>query len=1708
MSQIPTGFKPITLDNIKPKIPNGFKAISINKAIPNQESLWTKVFAPIGLGITSAEEGLLHPIFKALSVSGINYNKILEDAQSHYYNELPDWMKQKSIPDIGIYWGQKPKNTFGSIGKLSIGATSHTPGELLAASAAGAAQMAGPMEVAFKAGDLVANKIANKTGPILSRVVRGIIAGSLLGEGDPKKTTENAVQFGLFEAIPAILEKIPEAHERYVLKKKWEQMPDDMKVPVVQSLTEALEKNPKLTEAEAAKMSPNWFKEAIELRSTKEQESSPTPVVEEQKPVSFFALSTKNTELPKGWDEIKIEALPPGQGFGGPFNPEDIYSHFSSELANRLSKKGELPPPPEGFEYKSDPGELESVSVKPPKVKKTNIKENEEPLVLDEETFLNLNKATRDFGEPALHHNVPYGKQRDKLLDEFVVKPGNKLLKKRKILSEEYKKLVKRGIIREPTRVEILISKAKGNEDLEATHAARRLLSKRGIDWDKEKDVIRESTERYKEGIQGTPKEDNKTITELPTSEIHSDPVRFQYKRFLGDEGVSSTLKNIDKYDPELGGLIAVWRDPKDGKTYVVNGHHRLELARRTGQETLAVRYLKANTAEEAKLKGALINIAEGQGKPEDAAIVFRDTGITPDKLEKEYHVSLRGKIAKEGLALSRLHSTIFDAIERGEIPRKWGIAIGENLEDKRAQLEVVKYLERLQKQHKNINSGVLEQLIKDIKGDVVAKTNIKENTLFGAETFEKPLLLERAEIRDYAVKELSKEKRLFSTVGKRTVAKKLEVGGNVIDVEKSKNVAERAAIAKEIFERLANTKGEISDALNEAAQDLHRAKSRGEKNAIKHKFLQRLRAVVEEIISKTETRSDKGDNGFSEGTGKVKSKNKETGGITFYAGLPFDKISDAIMKSETIKGLVKDMRNLVAALAPTHISETAQKGEAIIRSRLGEKTQAVSRFIDSTKKARMAFDWLSKNKQIEIVKGIEEGITSKEYYVSRGIPKRIAKTVVKYIEYRKPVFDFIWKKLNENGLLTEENYINNYIAHLWKDEEEAKEKFQEFLKKTLKGSSFFTKARNIDLYKTGIDLGLEPKYTNPIDIDTYYISEAHRLLSTVNMIKDLKEEGLWKFVRVGNKPPEGWVKIKDPIADVIFSTEEGPKIAGHYYCPEDIGRLLNNMVSPGMYGRIKLYDIARTVNNIANTFNLGVSLYHATFSAITSGGHELALLFSKLSRGAISDAIKDMWRITPAGAIRGIIKGDYYRKIFLNPELAKSVSDKTAIEILKIANYDPFLDRYYALSAVEGFKRAIKQGKILSAAVKLPVAIIEKVGSPLLEHIIPNIKANALIDTAIEEILRRKPTNPEEYKEIVTDAYNMVEDRFGQMTYDNLFWNRTLKDSLMILLRSVGWNWGDLREVAGASANLGTILKKLFIEGKLPTQKDISNRIFFVISLPLMVGLWGAIYDYLKGVKAKKLIDYFLLPSGRFNKDGSETKYMFASYLKDWIAALHESPLQMFKNKMSPVASAVVDLLTNEDYWKNQIYGEDTWPQDIVKYLGKHFLEPFSLEQMYMGYKEGQPITDIMEPFFGIIRAPRYLTNTDAQNYIWEKYRDMKGVSFREMRDRLEWKRKARLEFRRTGKISPKTLEEGIKRGFLTSRRAVRMFYRSLYTPVEAAMFRQLPWEIQVKALFKAKKSSERALLERYASRHALQVFYKQQGEKKLWQKDVFPSL
>lgn len=126
----------------------------------------------------------------------------------------------------------------------------------------------------------------------------------------------------------------------------------------------------------------------------------------------------------------------------------------------------------------------------------------------------------------------------------------------------------------------------------------------------------------------GTP-EYEKTY-QVPVEDIRTDPARFQYKH--GADAETGVVKEHEgEFDPDSIGELSGWKD-RDGKTYIVDGHHRLQRAKEHGMETVPLKYIKANSAEEAKAIGAKMN-GHRQPAKEKAVAPPSPTSLTDKQL-------------------------------------------------------------------------------------------------------------------------------------------------------------------------------------------------------------------------------------------------------------------------------------------------------------------------------------------------------------------------------------------------------------------------------------------------------------------------------------------------------------------------------------------------------------------------------------------------------------------------------------------------------------------------------------------------------------------------------------------------------------------------------------------------------------------------------------------------------------------------------------------------------------------------------------------------------------------------------------------------------------------------------------------------------------------------------------------------------------------
>ena len=329
-------------------------------------------------------------------------------------------------------------------------------------------------------------------------------------------------------------------------------------------------------------------------------------------------------------------------------------------------------------------------------------------------------------------------------------------------------------------------------------------------------------------------------VRETPVTEIDTDPTRLQFKaagQGKGKRGVSGSLKDAKSYDPLFGKIVSVWRDPETGRLLVVNGHNRLDLARRSGVETILTWEIDAPTAEQARAIGAMENIAEGQGTAWDAAKIMRDMGIDGEEMARR-NIDVTKGVAQKGVALARLPQEIFEQGATGKLSLEKAVALGSVKLD-----DVVVRDVAAQAAKKGWPADKILQAMQEAKFAQTAEAT-GGGVLPGFEDMFKTSNFEQLlDIRTEAFKALREEMVALTSVAREGRRGILEAAGNVVDVAGSQAARGQAAVAVEIFDRVTGYTGPVRDLLNEMAALVGPKRSA---KAIVTENLERLRAAIE----------------------------------------------------------------------------------------------------------------------------------------------------------------------------------------------------------------------------------------------------------------------------------------------------------------------------------------------------------------------------------------------------------------------------------------------------------------------------------------------------------------------------------------------------------------------------------------------------------------------------------------------------------------------------------------------------------------------------------------------------------------------------------------------------------------------------------------------------------------------------------------------
>jgi hypothetical protein len=333
----------------------------------------------------------------------------------------------------------------------------------------------------------------------------------------------------------------------------------------------------------------------------------------------------------------------------------------------------------------------------------------------------------------------------------------------------------------------------------------------------------------------------------VKTADVAVDAQRFQFKDNVNAEGQQkgNSLDGVEKWNTDAEGVIQTWTDPMDGKTYVVNGHNRLAKAKELGIPTLQTQPLLAQTAEQARMQGAISNIADGKGTAFDAAKIIREKGIQDAAGLDAAGIPLKQgqgekSLGVQGLALSKLPGDLFQQAVDGALPMGRALALGGSGLDPADMIRVAGLGAK-----KDISERGFAELVQ-MASSAPKVADADQGGIPGMDTWlQDSSVIEKAELSAKVRAELISNKNLFGKVGKSKAAQALaDKGGTQVNQGQVLTAADVARGVLDEFDRDKYLTGTpISELLNQGAADI----AAGAKPAaIKQRILQQLEAAAE----------------------------------------------------------------------------------------------------------------------------------------------------------------------------------------------------------------------------------------------------------------------------------------------------------------------------------------------------------------------------------------------------------------------------------------------------------------------------------------------------------------------------------------------------------------------------------------------------------------------------------------------------------------------------------------------------------------------------------------------------------------------------------------------------------------------------------------------------------------------------------------------
>jgi hypothetical protein len=296
-------------------------------------------------------------------------------------------------------------------------------------------------------------------------------------------------------------------------------------------------------------------------------------------------------------------------------------------------------------------------------------------------------------------------------------------------------------------------------------------------------------------------------------NEIEVDAKTFQFKEEADVTGQTKYFSGTEKWDDIFSGQIVVY-EYANGRKFIADGHQRLAFAKRVkaqGQDVVLIgsklREIDGVTPAIARLIAARKNITENSGTVVDAVKILKE-----DPIKFKESVPPRSALAILARRLVNLSDEDFGLVINGIIKGEHAQYVGKLIpKDRGLQSAALRVLAKNPPENEFQAEAIVKQVIE------AGYEKQTSGSLFGDEVISESFFTERSKILDQSIKILRQDKNAFDSLVRN--ADRIEGEGNKLVNNANLDRASQDSQAIEMITKLAYRKGNLSDALTEAAK-------------------------------------------------------------------------------------------------------------------------------------------------------------------------------------------------------------------------------------------------------------------------------------------------------------------------------------------------------------------------------------------------------------------------------------------------------------------------------------------------------------------------------------------------------------------------------------------------------------------------------------------------------------------------------------------------------------------------------------------------------------------------------------------------------------------------------------------------------------------------------------------------------------------------